>query len=166
MLNNSKIKLLVTGGTIDKVYQPLTGELTFTQTHIPAMLEQGHCQADIAIETLMLKDSLEMNTDDRETILQACQCSKESQIIITHGTDTITDTAKHLASSIKNKTIVLLGAMIPYAFKQSDSLFNLGTAISAVQCLPYGIYITMNGKIFPWNQVTKNKQLGIFEAHK
>ncbi|MCK5813073.1 MAG: asparaginase [Cocleimonas sp.] len=164
MRNNPSIKLLVTGGTIDKVYNELTGDLVFTQSHLPEMLAQGHCKADINIETLMLKDSLEMKGADRELILQACQQSNESLIIITHGTDTMTLTASHLAPQISDKTIVLLGAMIPYAFKQSDSLFNLGCAISAVQCLSSGVYITMNGKVFAWDQVVKNRQQGLFES--
>lgn len=164
MPDDANIKLLVTGGTIDKVYNELTGELVFTQSHLPQMLEQGHCKADIHIETLMLKDSLEMEAVDRDIILQACQNSSESLIIITHGTDTMTLTAAYLATQISDKTIVLFGAMVPYAFKQSDSLFNLGSAISAVQCLSSGIYITMNGSVFPWDQVIKNKQQGVFES--
>ena len=164
MSQSSNLRLLITGGTIDKCYNELNGELHFTQSHIPKMLEQGHCKAEIAIETLMLKDSLDMEKADREVILQACQKSCESMIIITHGTDTMTLTAAHLAMQINNKTIVLLGAMVPYVFKQSDSLFNLGCAITAVQCLSSGIYITMNGKVFPWDQVAKNKQQGIFES--
>jgi L-asparaginase len=164
MPNDVNIKLLVTGGTIDKVYNELTGELIFSESHLPEMLKQGHCKADISIETVMLKDSLEMKMADRNVILQACQQSNESLIIITHGTDTMTLTAAHLATQISDKTIVLLGAMIPYAFKQSDSLFNLGCAITAVQCLSSGVYITMNGKVFPWGQVMKNKQQGVFES--
>ncbi len=162
MNQDAQIRLLITGGTIDKCYNELTGELYFTQSHLPQMLKQGHCKTNIELETLMLKDSLEMEVTDRDIILQACQQSSQSLIIITHGTDTMTLTAKHLAMQIKDKTIVLLGAMIPYVFKQSDSLFNLGSAITAVQCLSAGVYITMNGKVFPWNQVAKNKQQGIF----
>jgi L-asparaginase len=119
---------------------------------------------DIVIQTVLMKDSLEMNDTDREEILRACKESNESCLVITHGTDTMTLTAQHLATQIKDKTIVLLGAMIPYEFKKSDSLFNLGTAIAAVQCLPAGVYITMNGKIFNWDSVAKNKQKGVFES--
>ncbi len=162
MNKHSQIKLLITGGTIDKCYNELTGELYFTQSHLPEMLKQGHCNTHIILETLMLKDSLEMTKIDRDVILHACQQSTQSLIIITHGTDTMTLTAKHLAMKIKDKTIVLLGAMVPYVFKQSDSLFNLGSAITAVQCLSAGVYITMNGKVFPWDQVVKNKQQGMF----
>ena len=150
MINNAKIKLLVTGGTLDKHYNELTGELVFTQTFLPEMLRQSRCKMDISIHTVLLKDSLEMMDADRQEILHACQESEESMLIITHGTDSMTLTAQHLAAQIKDKTIVLLGAMIPYEFKKSDSLFNLGTAIAAVQCLSAGVYITMNGKIFNW----------------
>jgi L-asparaginase len=161
---SSTIKLFVTGGTIDKGYNEHNGELTLTHTHLPEMLTQSRCNIDIRLNTLLLKDSLEMLEDDREMILQACQTCPESLIVITHGTDTMTLTAQHLATQLNNKTIILLGAMIPYAVKQSDSLFNLGTAIAAVQCLPAGVYITMNGRIFNWDKVVKNKQKGVFES--
>lgn len=164
MIHHGKIKLLMTGGTIDKAYNPLNGELIFTQTHLPQMLEQSRCHVDISLDTVVLKDSLEMQDADREDILDACLACEESLIIITHGTDTMTLTAQYLAPQIKDKTIVLLGAMIPYAFKQSDSLFNLGTAIAAVQCLPAGVYITMNGKVFNGDKVVKNRQRGVFEG--
>ena len=167
MSHNSAIKLLVTGGTIDKCYNEITGELVFNHSHLPQMLRQSRCEVALTTDTILLKDSLEMTNPDREIILQACQHATESLIILTHGTDTMTLTAKHLAAHIahiKDKTIVLLGAMIPYTFKKSDSLFNLGCSIAAVQCLPAGIYITMNGKVFNWNQVTKNRQAGIFES--
>jgi len=158
------IKLLLTGGTIDKHYHELTGELGFKSTYIDAMLQQARCQLDISIQPVVFKDSLEMHDADRQKILRACQDSSEDRIVITHGTDTMVETAMTLAQSITDKTIVLLGAMIPYTLKYSDSLFNLGAAISAVQCLEAGIYITMNGKIFRWDQVQKNRQLGQFEA--
>ena len=163
-MDHQKIRLLVTGGTIDKQYNELNGELVFVETQLADMLAQGRCKADISIETIMLKDSLEMEAKDRELVLQACKSCDESLLIITHGTDTMTLTAKHLATQIKNKTVILLGAMIPYAFKNSDALFNLGTAVAAVQCLPAGIYITMNGQVFKWDQVIKNKQEGLFES--
>ena len=157
------IKLLLTGGTIDKHYHERTGELGFKHSHIDAMLQQARCQLDIAIQTVVFKDSLEMTAADRQKILHACQNSTENRIVITHGTDTMVETAHTLAPLSKNKTIVLLGAMIPYTLKNSDSLFNLGTAVAAVQCLAAGVYITMNGKIFHWDQVQKNRQLGQFE---
>jgi len=164
MSNNAAIKILVTGGTVDKCYHEVTGELVFKHSHLPEMLQQSRCEVELNIETILLKDSLDINSADRDIILQACQQSSASRIIITHGTDTMTQTAKYLAAHIKDKTIVLLGAMVPYAFKQSDSLFNLGCSMAAVQCLSAGVYITMNGKVFNWDQVTKNRQAGIFEA--
>jgi L-asparaginase len=158
------IKLIITGGTIDKHYNELNGELSFPETHIPAMLKQARCIAEIDVQQLMLKDSLEMTEADREQIKKSCLASDVQQIVITHGTDTMVDTAKHLAQTIQDKTIVLVGAMIPYSIKQSDALFNLGSAIIAVQLLPAGIYITMNGQVFAWDKVVKDKQAGEFRV--
>lgn len=159
------IKLLITGGTIDCEY--IEGDkYFFKKTHLPEMLGQGRCKLDIREEIIMLKDSIYMTDEDRIKILQVCNDCNENKIIITHGTDTVVETAQVLGKNIKNKTIVLLGAMIPFNQEQSDALFNLGCAVSAVQCLPRGIYITMNGKIFNWNNVRKNKNLGLFENIK
>lgn len=158
------IQIIITGGTIDKHYNELNGELSFPETHIPAMLTQARCTAEIETQQLMLKDSLDMTISDRDAIKQSCIASDAQQIIITHGTDTMVDTAKHLATAIQDKTIVLVGAMIPYAIKQSDALFNLGSAITAVQLLPAGIYISMNGEVFDWDKVRKDKQAGEFRA--
>lgn len=158
------IQLIITGGTLDKRYNELNGELTFPETHLPAMLKQARCTAEIDIQQLMLKDSLEMTEADRDKIKQSCIATNAQQIIITHGTDTMVETAKYLAQTIQDKTIVLFGAMIPYAIKQSDALFNLGSAITAVQLLPAGIYISMNGQIFDWNKVRKDRQAGEFKA--
>jgi L-asparaginase len=158
------IKLIITGGTIDKHYNELNGDLEFPHTHISEMLRQARCTTKIECQTLMLKDSLEMTMADREAIKQACIMSKTKQIIITHGTDTMVDTARYLASSQYEQVIVLVGAMIPYKINHSDALFNLGCAVTAVQLLTEGIYITMNGKVFYWDKVNKNKQQGIFEA--
>ncbi|WP_428353039.1 asparaginase domain-containing protein [Methyloprofundus sp.] len=158
------IQLIITGGTLDKRYNELNGELYFPETHLPAMLKQARCSVEIDIQQLMLKDSLEMTESDRDGIKQSCIATNAQQIIITHGTDTLVETAKHLSLSIKDKTIVLVGAMVPHAIKQSDALFNLGGAITAVQLLPVGIYITMNGKIFDWDKVVKDKQRGEFKA--
>lgn len=160
------IRLLITGGTIDKEYNPITGELVFPQTHLPAILEQGRCKVGVEPETVMLKDSLHMNDNDRKQILEKCQSCKEDKIIITHGTDTMVETAQILGKSLKDKTVVLLGAMVPYTINNSDALFNLGCAIAAVQLLPKGVYITMNGKIFSWDNVRKNKNLGEFKTIK
>ena len=161
-----KIKFFITGGTIDKVYNELDGSLTFSETHIPEMLKQARCHVELTTETVMLKDSLEMDDVDRELISDKCSSCEASQIIISHGTDTMVNTASVLAENITDKTIVLLGAMIPYTISYSDSLFNLGCAITAVQCLKEGVYITMNGHVFPWDDVTKNKTKGIFEPRK
>ena len=158
------IKLLLTGGTIDKHYNELNGDLGFSETHIEEMLKQARCHVGLSIQQVMLKDSLEMQGIDRGQVLKACLASSESQIVITHGTDTMVDTAEVLGHKIKDNTIVLLGAMIPFTLKASDALFNLGCAISAVQCLSAGVYITMNGKVFPWNDVKKNKVVGRFES--
>ncbi len=158
-----KIKLITTGGTIDCENIDENNKYSFDESYVPKMLKQSKCTLDIEIKFLMSKDSLLMNEEDREKILDECKKSKEDKIIITHGTDTMVETAKVLGKNIKNKTIVLLGAMIPYNQKDSDSLFNLGLAVSAVQTLPYGVYITMNGKIFDFDKVKKNKELGQFE---
>ena len=157
------IRILITGGTIDKEYDPLTGELTFPKSHLSNMLNQVRCRASCVLEEVMLKDSLQMGSEDREEILKKCADCLENRIIITHGTDTMVETAQVLGKNVKRKTVVLVGAMIPYAFDASDALFNLGCAFSAVQALQPGVYITMNGKIFTWNNVRKNKESGEFE---
>jgi L-asparaginase len=157
------IKLIITGGTIDKIYDESNGELTFSDTHIKQMLDQARCEVPVSIKNLMLIDSLDMVDKDRKVILNECKNSKESKIIITHGTDTMVETAKILGEHIQDKSIVLLGAMIPFSLNASDALFNIGCAINAVQCLQPGVYITMNGKIFTWDNVKKNKEKGIFE---
>lgn len=157
------IRIFITGGTFDKEYNELTGELFFKDSHLHEMLKLGRCKTEVDIRTLMMIDSLAMTDDDRELIAHHCETSAENKIVITHGTDTMTDTAKILAQKIKNKTIVLTGAMIPYKFGSSDGLFNLGSALAFVQTLPNGIYIAMNGKYFNWDNVRKNKQTGQFE---
>lgn len=158
-----KIKLITTGGTIDCENIDENNKYSFDESYVPKMLKQSKCTVDIEIKFLMSKDSLLMTEQDRKKILEECKNSKENKIVITHGTDTMVETAKVLGKNIKNKTIVLLGAMVPYNQKDSDALFNLGTAISAVQTLPCGVYITMNGKIFDFDKVKKNKELGLFE---
>jgi L-asparaginase len=158
-----KIRLITCGGTIDCENIDENNVYSFKESYIPKMLKQSRCNADIEIKFLMAKDSLLMNEADRQRILEECKKSKEDRIIITHGTDTMTETAKTIGNGIKNKTIVLLGAMVPFNQKDSDALFNLGSAVSAVQTLPNGVYIAMNGKIFNWNNVKKNKTLGRFE---
>jgi L-asparaginase len=158
-----KIKIFITGGTFDKEYNEIKGELFFKDTHLPEMLNMGRCRVLVEIRTLMMIDSLDMKDEDRKIILENCKNTKEERILITHGTDTMIETAKILAKDIQNKTIVLTGAMIPYKFGSSDGLFNLGSALAFVQTLPKGVYIAMNGKYFHWDKVRKNKDLGEFE---
>jgi L-asparaginase len=157
------IRILVTGGTFDKEYNERTGQLYFKDTHLAEMLRRGRCRVDVTIRTIMMVDSLDMTDADRELIVQNCIQSPEDRIVITHGTDTMTDTAAAIARAATNKTIVLTGAMIPWAFGSSDGLFNLGSALSFVQTLPPGIYIAMNGKSFVWNRCRKNRERGEFE---
>lgn len=157
------IRIFITGGTFDKEYNELTGELFFKDTHIPQMLKLGRCRSPVEIRTLMMVDSTQMTDEDREIIAQNCLKAKEDKIIITHGTDTMAETAKYLAQKLKNKTVVLTGAMVPYTFGSSDGMFNLGCALAFVQALPPGVYIAMNGRHFTHNNVRKNKKTGEFE---
>jgi L-asparaginase len=157
------IKILITGGTFDKEYNEINGTLYFKDTHISEMLQLGRCRLDINLRTIMMIDSLDMTDADRQIILENCKKSPEDKIVITHGTDTMVETAKVLGESIKDKTIVLTGAMIPYAFGSSDGLFNLGSSLSFVQALPPGVYIAMNGRYFAWDNVRKNRERGEFE---
>jgi len=160
-----RIRIFVTGGTFDKQYNELTGKLAFNETHVPEMLRRGRCRLDVSIDTLMMIDSLDMTGADRAAIVQACQRCAERHIVITHGTDTMVDTARALAAGLPlDRTIVLTGAMIPFAFGSSDGLFNLGSALSFAQGLPHGVYIAMNGRCFQWDRVRKNVETGIFEA--
>ncbi len=157
------IRILITGGTFDKEYNALNGRLYFKDTHLPEMLRTARTNLEINYRTLMLMDSLDLTTADRELIAHNCQAVDESKIIITHGTDTMSETAKYLAERITDKTIILTGAMIPIVFGSSDGLFNLGAALAFVQSLPHGVYIAMNGKLFTWDNVRKNREKGIFE---
>ncbi len=157
------LRLLVTGGTFDKEYNELTGELFFKNTHVSEMLTLGRCGVDVDVRTLMMIDSLQMTDNDRQVIRQSCSAVAEDRIVITHGTDTMVETARVLASPAIQKTIILTGAMIPYKFGSSDGLFNLGSALAFAQTLPHGVYIVMNGRYFHWNKVQKNKKLGTFE---
>ncbi|MGA2589265.1 MAG: asparaginase [Bryobacteraceae bacterium] len=159
----SRIRIFVTGGTFDKTYNELTGELYFKDSHLPEMLKLGRCNLDVEVRTLMMIDSLHMTDDDRQIILQQCRAAPENRIVITHGTDTMVETAGVLAQGIDDKTIVLTGAMIPYKFGSSDGLFNLGSALAFAQTLPPGVYVAMNGRYFSWNRVRKNRKTGMFE---
>ena len=159
-----RIRILVTGGTFDKEYDELTGRLYFLDTHVPEMLRRGRARLDLALETVMMIDSLEMTDVGRALIVQRSRDAEERAIVITHGTDTMVETAAALAhASLTDKTIVLTGAMVPYAFGSSDGLFNLGSAVSFAQVLPAGVYIAMNGQHFPWNACRKNRETGVFE---
>ena len=158
------IRILVTGGTFDKEYNELTGELFFKSTHAEDMLRLGRCLLDVQIETLMMIDSLHMTDADRRHILERCKDVPERRIVITHGTDTMAETAALLGAELKGKTVVLTGAMVPYTFGSSDGMFNLGTAMAFVQTLGEGVYVAMNGRCFPWHSVRKDKQKGIFES--
>jgi len=157
------IRIFITGGTFDKEYNELNGQLYFKDTHLHELLEMGRNLIPVEIRTLMMIDSLEMTDHDRELIAHQCNQCEEDRIVITHGTDTMADTARLLAEKVKTKTIVLTGAMIPIKFGSSDGLFNLGSALAFAQSLPAGVYVAMNGRYFIWNNVRKNKQTGVFE---
>lgn len=157
------IKIFVTGGTFDKEYDEIRGQLYFNATHLPEILKLGRSTLPVDIETLMMIDSLHMTDNDRARIVDHCKQCGNQRIIITHGTDTMVETAKAIASAKIDKTIILTGAMIPYKFGSSDGLFNMGCALSYVQTLPAGVYITMNGRYFVWDNVRKNKEAGLFE---
>ncbi len=159
-----QIQIFITGGTFDKEYNELNGDLYFRDTHLKQMLEQGRSQLNVNIRSLMMIDSLEMTEQDREIILTHCQKSPSDRIVITHGTDTMVETAQFLAEQVKDKTIVITGAMIPIVFGSSDGLFNMGAAFAYVQTLDHGIYIAMNGQYFDYDNVRKNKAKGLFET--
>ena len=157
------IRVFVTGGTFDKDYDERTGALFFKDTHLRDMLKLGRCLVDVEVRTLMMVDSLEMDDDDRQVILSQCRKCPHQRIVVTHGTDTMEQTARLLGGTITDKTVVLTGAMIPYAFGSSDGLFNLGSALAFAQSLPHGVYIAMNGRCFTWDNVRKNRDAGVFE---
>ena len=157
------IRAFVTGGTFDKEYDEVSGTLFLGHTHVSEMLGRGRCGLDVNVEVLMMVDSLDMTAGQRDSIAAACGACSELQVIITHGTDTMVETARVVAAANINKTIVLTGAMVPYAFGSSDGLFNLGSALSFVQALPRGVYLAMNGRWFAWDNVRKNREVGVFE---
>jgi len=157
------IRIFITGGTFDKEYNELNGQLYFKDTHLNEMLKLGRSKTPIDVRTLMMIDSIDLTQEDRELITLNCLKCDEDKILITHGTDTMVETAKVIAETVKDKTIVLTGAMIPYKFGSSDGLFNLGASIAFVQVLPPGVYISMNGRIFTWDNCQKNKKIGEFE---
>jgi L-asparaginase len=158
------IRVLVTGGTFDKTYDEIRGRLSFGETHVPEMLRLGRARVTLTVETLMMIDSLDMTDADRARIVGRCAECAETQIVVTHGTDTMVETARALAAGVSGKTVVLTGAMVPYAFGSSDGLFNLGSALSFAQARPHGVYLAMNGTCFDWDKVRKNTETGVFEA--
>ena len=161
--NSERIRLFITGGTFDKEYDELAGRLFFKDSHLPEMLTLARCKLSVEIRTLMMIDSLEMTAADRDLIIEQCRATPENRIVITHGTDSMAETARTLAAQLTGKTVVLTGAMIPYKFGSSDGLFNLGSALAFAQVLSPGVYVAMNGRFFGANQVEKNRQTGFFE---
>jgi L-asparaginase len=159
-----KIRFLVTGGTFDKEYDDINGSLYFKDTHVREMLKLGRSDLDLRVRTLMMIDSTEMTEVDRELILRSCLEAEEDRIVISHGTDTMSETARYLGTRVRDKTVVLTGALVPYTFGSSDGLFNLGSALAFVQTLPHGVYVVMNGRRFDWDDVRKNRSTGRFEA--
>jgi L-asparaginase len=159
-----QIRIIATGGTFDKEYNELNGELFFKDTHLRDMLRLGRCHAQVEVESLMMIDSLQMTDADRQRILRRCREVPEDRIVITHGTDTMEHTAAVLGRELSGKTVVLTGAMVPYTFGSSDGIFNLGTALAFAQTLTPGVYVAMNGRFFTWNAVRKNRSIGVFES--
>jgi len=157
------IRVIVTGGTFDKHYDEIRGELTFKDSHLPEILMLTRVSVPVEVELNQMIDSLHMQDVNRRSVLESCERASEERIIITHGTDTMTDTARLIGPKSLDKTIVITGAMVPYKVQGSDALFNFGTAFSAVQLLPHGVYIAMSGRVFSWDKVRKNKALGLFE---
>jgi L-asparaginase len=157
------IRIFVTGGTFDKTYDEISGRLSFGETHLPEMLRLGRSRVKTAVEALMMIDSLDMTDADRARIVASCARCPETRIVITHGTDTMVETARAVAQGVRDKTVVLTGAMVPYAFGSSDGLFNLGSALSFAEVLPPGVYVAMNGQHFVWDRVRKNRETGVFE---
>ena len=160
------IKIFITGGTFDKDYDEKNGKLFFKKTHMNEILALGRSRVEVDIATLMMIDSLDMTDKDLSLIVKSCTDAKESQIIITHGTDTMTQTAAKIGEKNLQKTIVITGAMIPYKFGTSDGLFNIASALAYVQTLSNGVYVAMNGRVFEYDKVIKNRETGIFEEVK
>lgn len=157
------LRIIATGGTFDKHYDEIAGQLGFSESHLPDVIARARITTDVSLETLRLLDSLEMQDSDRQRVLQACQASTQQAIVIIHGTDTMQQTAQVLGPALTDKTVVLTGAMIPYEIANSDAFFNFGFACGVAQVLPPGVYVAMNGRIFAWNKVAKNRSAGVFE---
>jgi L-asparaginase len=163
-MEESSIRIIITGGTFDKHYDEIRGELSFKDTHLPDIVKQVRVSMPVELEINQLIDSLHMQDVNRRSVLESCAVARERRLIITHGTDTMTATAKLLGEARLDKTIVITGAMVPYMVQGSDALFNLGTAFAACQILPSGVYIAMSGRVFEWDKVRKNREKGVFEA--
>jgi L-asparaginase len=161
---SDRIRIFATGGTFDKQYDEIHGELVFGRTHVEDMLKLGRCHLDVAVETLMMIDSLHMTDAGRALIVERCAAAPETRIVITHGTDTMEQTAAVLGRKLSGKTVVLTGAMVPYEFGSSDGMFNLGTALAFAQTLGEGVYVAMNGRCFAWDSVRKDRERGVFES--
>lgn len=162
-MNVNPIRIFITGGTFDKEYNEINGRLYFQNSHLPEMLQLGRCRLPLEVRTLMMIDSLQMTAADRSLIVEQCRMAVEQRIVVTHGTDTMAETALAIAHGVHGKTVVLTGAMIPYKFGSSDGLFNLGSALAFAQTLPPGVYLAMNGRCFTAGQVRKNRETGVFE---
>lgn len=162
-MRNMQLRIFTTGGTFDKEYDEIHGRLFFKDTHVPEMLRLGRSRVEVVITPLMMIDSLEMTLEDRERIREAIRVCPEGRVVVTHGTDTMVETAGVVAAGLEGRTVVLTGAMIPYKFGSSDGLFNLGSALSFAQVLPPGVYVAMNGMVFPHDRVRKNRATGVFE---
>lgn len=158
------LRILATGGTFDKHYDEIAGKLTFGASHLPQVIERSRITAPFSLEELPLLDSLDMQDVDRGRVLASCINAEEDAIVIIHGTDTMQATAAVLGAANLAKAIVVTGAMIPYEIANSDALFNFGFACGVAQVLPHGVYVAMNGKIFGWDKVQKNRVAGVFEA--
>jgi len=164
MENTLGLCIITTGGTFDKQYDEIRGELTFRRSHLPRILKAARCAMPVTVERSMAIDSLLMEESHRKKIANACTKRPENRIIVTHGTDTMVQTAHVVAERKLDKVIVFTGAMVPFALEYSDAVFNLGCAVTAVQLLAPGVYICMNGKVFPFDQVKKNREIGVFEG--
>jgi L-asparaginase len=162
---NSAIRVIATGGTFDKTYNPLSGELEFTHSHLESIFHRCRLVPHPVLQPLMLMDSLDMTDEHRGALLKAILNSPQDRVVVTHGTDTMVESARVVGlAAVALKTIVFTGAMVPLTITQSDAEFNLGFALGCVQSLKPGVYIAMNGQVHPWDQVKKNRALGIFET--
>ncbi len=156
-------RIIITGGTFDKHYDAIKGELTFKDSHLPTILQQSRVTIPVQWEVNQLIDSLNMQDEHRQQVLAACRAAPEEHIVVIHGTDTMRETAQVVGAAGLDKTVVFTGAMIPYSVQGSDALFNLGFALAVAQLHRRNTYIAMNGRVFPWDRVRKNKADGVFE---